>query len=104
MIFMAAGNSFSDKYATIVRKAWEMYDFEQIPHMIKLPKYRTDYIESDVIKKRGKDIIAWIPVELLYSIPKEKDKGDPQIWKIAPNDVDIPLVAINREVQFLNVL
>lgn len=104
LIFMAAGNSFSDKYATIVRKAWEMYDFEQIPHMIKLPKYRTDYIESDVIKKRGKDIIAWIPVELLYSIPKEKDKGDPQIWKIAPNDVDIPLVAINREVQFFECI
>ena len=104
LIFMAAGNIFPDKYATTVRRAWETYDFDQIPHEIMLPKYRQNHTESDVIEKRGKEIVVWIPVELLCSIPEERDKGDPKKWEMIPKDIGIPLVTIKRQVQFFECI
>lgn len=104
LIFMAAGNIFPDKYATTVRRAWETYDFDQIPREIKLPKYRQKHTESDVIEKRGKEIVAWIPIELLCSIPEERDMGDPKKWEKIPKDIGIPLVTIERQVQFFECI
>lgn len=107
LIFMAAGEQFSREYASAVRKAWERYDSGILPCMTTLPKYENTSFsqkEFDVIEKRGDEVVAWIPIELIYSNPKEKGIGDLKVWESMSEELDIPLVAIKREAQFFECI
>lgn len=104
LIFMAAGADFLDQYATVIRRAWEAYDCEQIPSEFKLPKYRKAYANSDIIESRGKQIVAWIPIEMLYSNIKRRDRYDSKVWENLKEELDIPLVSVDIETQFFEYI
>lgn len=70
LIFMAAGSNYSVEYAETIRGAWERINAGMLPDCLKLPIYRRNSprnSEEYLLQDREEDVVAWIPIELLYT-------------------------------------
>lgn len=75
LIFMAAGSHYSVEYAETIRDVWERLNAGMLPSCFELPSYRRNssrISEEYLLQDRGENVVAWIPIELLYSKTAEE--------------------------------